>query len=151
MRSQRSVRHLQLQKAAQQGLFLIAFDFSTQRGEEIKSRTQISRRKAVHATAISEIAGKQKWGRRTCRELIRERLPVLVMLLHRSVWNFSRMKRGRCMFLATWTGSTCFHWKTKSSVVHPSDISNWILLFFSRWETVPRSGNRLPLIAHVRL
>ncbi len=51
-------------------------------------------------------------------------LPVLVTLLHRSVWNFSKMKRGRCMFFATWTGSVFFHTNTKSSVVHPSILLN---------------------------
>lgn len=60
-------------------------------------------------------------------------IPVFVMLLHKSVWNFSRMKRGRCMFLATWTGSTCFHWNTKSSVVHPSDRFQIGFLLFCRF------------------
>ena len=50
-----------------------------------------------------------------------EEVPVVVMLLQKSVWNFSKMKRGRFMFLVlTCTGSTSFHRNTRSSVVHPS-------------------------------
>ena len=47
-------------------------------------------------------------------------VPVLVLLLHESVLNFSRAKRGSWRFFVTWTGSLGLHRKTKSSVVQPS-------------------------------
>lgn len=58
-------------------------------------------------------------------------LPVLVVESQYSASNFSRMNRGRCIFLATWTGSPCLHLKMRSSVVQPSErykfpIQIWI-------------------------